>query len=84
MRGSARGVARFAAPPTRPLGDPRDDVRFGVMPGSLRFRLPALFLLGIVSFGLTSVLCAVAPDGPFLIVARGLQGATGAILTPAD
>jgi EmrB/QacA subfamily drug resistance transporter len=42
-----------------------------------------LFLLGIVSFGVTSVLCAVAPDGPFLIVGRGLQGVTGAILTPA-
>jgi EmrB/QacA subfamily drug resistance transporter len=42
-----------------------------------------LFLLGIISFGVTSVLCAVAPDGLFLIVGRGLQGATGAILTPA-
>src|SRR5205823_12960252 len=30
-----------------------------------------------------SVLCAAAPDGNTLIVARGLQGITGAILTPA-
>jgi EmrB/QacA subfamily drug resistance transporter len=42
-----------------------------------------LFVLGIVVFGLTSVLCAVAPDGTTLILARGLQGIAGAILTPA-
>src|SRR4029077_14886724 len=41
-----------------------------------------LFLIGIVSFGLTSILCAAAPDGTLLIVGRGLQGAAGAILTP--
>src|SRR6476659_2205980 len=59
MRGSARGVARFAAPPTRPLGDPRDDVRYPAMPGSLRFRLPALFLLGIVTAGVLSSVIAL-------------------------
>src|SRR5246127_1115898 len=42
-----------------------------------------LFILGIVGFGITSVLCAVAPDGTTLILARGLQGVLGAILTPA-
>ena len=42
-----------------------------------------LFILGIVVFGLTSVLCAAAPDGTTLILARGLQGVAGAILTPA-
>jgi EmrB/QacA subfamily drug resistance transporter len=42
-----------------------------------------VFLLGIVTFGVMSVLCGVAPDGNTLIVARGLQGITGAILTPA-
>ena len=42
-----------------------------------------LFLIGIATFGLASILCAAAPDGTSLIVARGLQGATGAILTPA-
>jgi EmrB/QacA subfamily drug resistance transporter len=42
-----------------------------------------LFLIGITSFGVASLLCAAAPDGTFLILARGLQGATGAILTPA-
>ena len=42
-----------------------------------------LFLAGIVAFGATSVLCAAAPDGTLLILARGLQGIAGAILTPA-
>jgi EmrB/QacA subfamily drug resistance transporter len=42
-----------------------------------------LFLLGIISFGVTSILCAAAPDGTLLILGRGLQGITGAILTPA-
>ena len=42
-----------------------------------------LFLLGIIGFGITSVLCAAAPDGTTLIFARGLQGVLGAILTPA-
>ena len=42
-----------------------------------------LFLVGIVAFGVTSVLCAVSPDGTLLILARGLQGIAGAILTPA-
>src|SRR6266568_7537749 len=32
-----------------------------------------IFLIGILSFGATSVLCAAAPDGNTLIVARGLQ-----------
>jgi EmrB/QacA subfamily drug resistance transporter len=42
-----------------------------------------LFLLGIVTFGVTSVLCAASPDGTTLILARGLQGVAGAVLTPA-
>ena len=42
-----------------------------------------LFILGIALFGVTSVLCAAAPDGTTLILARGLQGCAGAILTPA-
>ena len=38
---------------------PRRGVRFAVMPGSLRLRLPAVFLLGIVLAGLVSALIAV-------------------------
>jgi EmrB/QacA subfamily drug resistance transporter len=42
-----------------------------------------VFLAGIVAFGATSALCAAAPDGTTLILARGLQGVAGAALTPA-
>jgi EmrB/QacA subfamily drug resistance transporter len=42
-----------------------------------------VFELGVATFGLTSVICAIAPNGPTLIVARGLQGIAGALLTPA-
>lgn len=42
-----------------------------------------LFLIGIVTFGITSIACAAALDGTTLILARGLQGIAGAMLTPA-
>jgi EmrB/QacA subfamily drug resistance transporter len=42
-----------------------------------------IFLLGILSFGAISVLCAAAPDGNTLIAARALQGVAGALLTPS-
>ena len=41
-----------------------------------------VFLAGIIAFGATSALCAAAPDGTTLILARGLQGVAGAMLTP--
>ncbi|RKH04988.1 MFS transporter [Corallococcus carmarthensis] len=40
--------------------------------------------LGLLGFGATSLLCALAPTGAVLIVARGLQGATGALLVPGS
>ena len=40
--------------------------------------------LGLACFGLTSILCAVAPTDNFLIVARGLQGIAGALLVPSS
>ena len=43
-----------------------------------------MFKLGVLLFGLTSVLCAVAPDATTLIVFRALQGIAGALLTPAS
>ena len=42
-----------------------------------------VFSIAVIAFGATSVLCALAPDGNTLIVARGLQGVAGALLTPA-
>ncbi|OIH95790.1 MULTISPECIES: MFS transporter [unclassified Curtobacterium] len=38
---------------------------------------------GLVVFGVVSVLCAVAPSGAVLIVARALQGVGGALVTPS-
>jgi len=43
-----------------------------------------IFKLGVASFGVASVLCAVAPDSTTLIVFRGVQGVAGALLTPAS
>src|SRR5215831_4748430 len=42
-----------------------------------------IFQLGVISFGVTSLLCGLAQTGTQLIVARGLQGVAGALLTPA-
>ncbi|HEY3478466.1 MAG TPA: DHA2 family efflux MFS transporter permease subunit, partial [Streptomyces sp.] len=42
-----------------------------------------VFLVSLAAFTLTSALCAVAPDLPFLITARALQGAAAAGMIPA-
>lgn len=39
---------------------------------------------GLAGFAVTSVLCAVAPNGLFLIISRALQGAAGALLVPSS
>lgn len=40
--------------------------------------------VGLVGFGVTSLLCAVAPTGEFLIVSRAVQGVAGALLVPCS
>ncbi|KQQ00825.1 MULTISPECIES: MFS transporter [unclassified Rathayibacter] len=40
--------------------------------------------IGLIGFGVTSLLCAAAPTAEVLIVARMLQGAAGAILVPSS
>jgi EmrB/QacA subfamily drug resistance transporter len=40
--------------------------------------------LGLYGFGITSLLCAFAPNGVFLVVSRVLQGAAGALLVPSS
>jgi EmrB/QacA subfamily drug resistance transporter len=42
-----------------------------------------LFVVGVAGFGVTSLLCALAPTIEMLVVARALQGVSGALLTPA-
>jgi EmrB/QacA subfamily drug resistance transporter len=59
---------------------------FLVLAGALSdyFGRRKLFVIGLVGFGVTSLLCGIAPNIEFLIVARLLQGAAGAILVPGS
>ena len=43
-----------------------------------------IFVIGLVAFGVTSVLCAIAPTDEILIGARALQGVAGALLVPGS
>ncbi len=43
-----------------------------------------VFAIGVAAFGVLSLACAVAPSIGFLIVARALQGAAGALVTPSS
>ncbi len=42
-----------------------------------------VFSLGVLAFGVTSVLCALAPTIEILVIGRALQGVAGALLTPS-
>src|ERR1700750_562945 len=54
--------------------------------GSLgdQFGRRRLFVIGLGTFGATSILCALAPSEGFLIGARALQGVAGALLVPGS
>jgi EmrB/QacA subfamily drug resistance transporter len=54
--------------------------------GSLgdRFGRRRVFIIGVVTFALTSLVCAVAPDATVLITGRALQGIGAALLTPGS
>jgi EmrB/QacA subfamily drug resistance transporter len=54
--------------------------------GSLgdQFGRRRMFVAGLLAFGLTSALCALAPTDEFLIAARALQGIAGALLVPGS
>ena len=56
-----------------------------LLAGSLTDRLGErrVFMAGVTGFGLGSALCALSPSIGVLIVARALQGVSGALLTPA-
>ena len=43
-----------------------------------------VFSVGIAAFGVISIACALAPTAGVLIAARALQGAAGALVTPAS
>jgi EmrB/QacA subfamily drug resistance transporter len=54
--------------------------------GSLgdQFGRQRVFVIGLVGFGATSILCAVSPSVEFLVGARALQGVAGALLVPGS
>src|SRR6476469_858758 len=43
-----------------------------------------ILTLGLVGFGVASLLCAVAPNSTSLIIFRALQGIAGALLVPSS
>jgi EmrB/QacA subfamily drug resistance transporter len=43
-----------------------------------------IFTLGLAGFGITSILCALAPNTEVLIAFRALQGLAGALLVPGS
>ena len=43
-----------------------------------------MFLIGLIGFGATSVLCGLAPSMELLVLFRILQGAAGALLVPGS
>lgn len=57
-----------------------------LLAGSLSDVLGRIVILriGLVGFGVASLLCAVSPNPEILIVARALQGVAGALLVPSS
>lgn len=49
-----------------------------------RFGRRRVFLIGVIWFGLASLLCAAAPDSGTLVAARFLQGVGAGLLTPGS
>jgi EmrB/QacA subfamily drug resistance transporter len=59
---------------------------FILLAGSLSdaFGRVRILAIGLIGFGATSLLCALAPSAEFLIIVRALQGATAALLVPSS
>ena len=57
-----------------------------LLAGSLsdQFGRTRILRVGLIGFGITSLACALAPSAVFLIIARGLQGVSGALLVPSS
>lgn len=59
---------------------------FILLAGSLSdlFGRSRVLIAGLIGFGVSSLLCAIAPNGEFLIAGRALQGVAGALLVPSS
>jgi len=57
-----------------------------LLAGSLAdtFGRPLVMRIGVIAFGVASVLCAVAPSGGILVAMRAAQGLAGALLVPTS
>jgi EmrB/QacA subfamily drug resistance transporter len=57
-----------------------------LLAGSLSdlFGRKRILIWGVIGFGVTSILCAIAPTATILIIARALQGVFGALLVPSS
>lgn len=44
----------------------------------------SVFVIGVAGFAVTSLICGIAPSIETLIIARGLQGVSAALLTPGS
>ena len=57
-----------------------------ILAGALadHFGRKRMFVVGLIGFGITSVLCGMAPSMELLVLFRVLQGAAGAILVPGS
>ncbi len=49
-----------------------------------RYGRKRFFVIGVIWFAAASLLCGIAPDAPFLIAARAVQGVGAALLTPGS
>ena len=43
-----------------------------------------VYIFGLITFGVLSIACALAPNGPALIIARALQGIGAAAVVPGS
>ncbi|HEX3099730.1 MAG TPA: MFS transporter [Patescibacteria group bacterium] len=59
---------------------------FILIAGSLSdlFGRKRLLLMGLVGFGIASLLCAIAPNSLVLVILRGVQGIFGALIVPSS
>ena len=59
---------------------------FLILAGALadKYGRRRIFIVGLVGFGTTSVLCGLAPSMEILVISRLLQGASGALLVPGS
>jgi hypothetical protein len=84
----AAGTMRGRRPPDRAAEGPRPSIRTGSSwpPSWLadKYGRRRVFLVGLAGFGITAAPCGIAPSLEFPVIARLIQGASGALLIPGS